>query len=85
LYKTLAFRLVGKIEGKPVVFDDTVYFLSFEQEDEARRVLDFLASTAATDLLSSMIFWDEKRSIKTSVLNSLRLEPVRQAENLRLF
>lgn len=85
LYKALGFRLVGRIEEKPVVFDDTVYFLSFEREDEARRILDFLTSPAATELLSSMIFWDEKRPIKTSVLNSLRLEPMKQVENLRLF
>ncbi len=85
LYKTLGFRFVGKIENKPVIFDDTVYFLSFDRESEARRVLDFLTSKAATDFLSSLIFWDEKRPIKTSVLNSLRLEPVKHAENLRLF
>ncbi len=85
LYKTLGFRLVGQIENKPVVFDDTVYFLSFDQEDEARQVFGFLTSSEATNLLSSLIFWDEKRPIKTSVLNNLRLEPLDEPQNLRLF
>ncbi|CAJ0741473.1 hypothetical protein R16034_02659 [Ralstonia edaphis] len=71
LYKALRFRLVGPIEGRPVMFDDTVYFLSFDTEEEARNVLNLLQSPQATSLLSSLIFWDEKRPIKTSILNSL--------------
>lgn len=85
LYKTLGFRLVGQIENKPVVFDDTVYFLNFDQEDEARQVFSFLTSSEATNFLSSLIFWDEKRPIKTSVLNSLRLMTLDEPQNLRLF
>jgi hypothetical protein len=69
LYKSLRFRLVGPIEGKPVMFDDTVYYLSFETEQEAKDALVLLSSEPAMRLLSSLIFWDEKRPIKTSVLN----------------
>lgn len=71
LYKLLRFRLVGPIEGKPVMFDDTVYCLSFDTEGEARQVLADLQSEDATGLLSSLIFWDEKRPIKTGILNVL--------------
>ena len=85
LYKTLSFRLIGPIDDKPVVFDDTVYFLGFASQLEARRILDFLTSSPAIDFLSSLIFWDEKRPIKTSVLNSLRLLPLEEPQNLRLF
>lgn len=73
LYKKLEFRLVGKMEGKPVVFDDTVYFLGFETEQEARRTLELLNTKDAKDFLDSLIFWDEKRPIKTGILNSLDL------------
>lgn len=73
LYKKLDFRLVGQVDGKPVVFDDTVYFLSFEDEQEARKILKLLTSQIATDFYSSLIFWDEKRPIKSSILNSLDL------------
>jgi hypothetical protein len=71
LYKTLQFRLVGKIEGRPVIFDDTVYFLSFDDEQQARKIYQLLLSPPATKFLSSMIFWDEKRPIKAGILNRL--------------
>ena len=60
-YKSLNFRLVGPINEQPVMFDDT--------ETEARDVLEKLTSEAAQEFLSSMIFWDEKRPIKTGILN----------------
>lgn len=71
LYKSLSFKLVGPINGREAVFDDTVYFLGFDREDLARETVGFLNSDPAQRLLSSLIFWDEKRPIKTSVLNSL--------------
>ncbi len=71
LYKALKFRLVPPIEGRPVMFDDTVYYLSLDTEEEARLILAILESQQAMDLLSSLIFWDEKRPIKTSILNVL--------------
>ncbi|MDZ7363361.1 MAG: class I SAM-dependent methyltransferase [candidate division KSB1 bacterium] len=69
LYKTLQFRLVGEIEGKPAIFDDTVYFLSFADEQQARKIYQLLLSPPATRFFSSMIFWDEKRPIKAGILN----------------
>jgi len=71
LYKTLRFRLVGPIEDKPVMFDDTVYYISFNTEAEARAVLERITTPEALRLYDSLIFWDEKRPIKTSVLNLL--------------
>ena len=71
LYKTLRFRLVGPIDGRPVMFDDTVYYLSFDTEEEAAGTLAMIESEPARGLLSSLIFWDEKRPVKTSILNVL--------------
>ncbi|MFM8899554.1 MAG: hypothetical protein ACKOF9_06345 [Burkholderiales bacterium] len=71
LYKALRFRLVAPLDGRPVMFDDTVYYLSFDTQDEARQTLAALESERATGLLSSLIFWDEKRPIKTGILNVL--------------
>ena len=71
LYKKLSFRLVSPIEGKPAMFDDTVYYISFETEGEAKSVLSVLESKTGIEFLSSLIFWDEKRPIKTAILNSL--------------
>ncbi len=71
LYKYLRFRLVGPMGGKPVMFDDTVYYVSFDCEEDARRALEKLTSASALSLLSSLVFWDEKRPIKTGILNVL--------------
>jgi hypothetical protein len=73
LYKKLIFRIVGENNGKPTVFDDTVYFLSFEDEQIARQTFTLLTSSTAIDFYHSLIFWDEKRPIKSSILNSLDL------------
>lgn len=71
LYKNLKFKIFGPIEGKPACFDDTVYFLPFDTEGEAKAVLELLERPAAQEFLSSMIFWDEKRPITVDVLKRL--------------
>ena len=73
LYKKLDFRLVGNTNGKVIIFDDTVYFLSFENEQIARQTLIPLTSLTAINFYSSLIFWDEKRPIKSNILNTLDL------------
>lgn len=84
LYKSLRFRLVGPEDGRPVMFDDTVYFVAFETEAEAKSVLDRLNSPMAISFLSSLIFWDEKRPVKTSVLNSLDWRLLDSSEPVQL-
>lgn len=71
LYKRLDFRLIGPIEGKPVMFDDTVYYISYDDREEAEQTLEKLNGDSARRLLGALIFWDEKRPIKTSILNLL--------------
>jgi hypothetical protein len=73
LYKKLNFRLIKTYNNKPIIFDDTVYFLSFDDEETAYKTFEMLTSPLAIDFYSSLIFWDEKRPIKTSILNSLDL------------
>lgn len=85
LYKKLAFQLIKQIEGKPVVFDDTVYFLSFDKQQEANKIFSILSSPLAKDFYSALIFWDEKRPIKTSILNSLNLQQFESGQTLRMF
>lgn len=74
LYKHLRFQQQGPIDQMPVLYDDTVYFLSFENEEQARAVHDLLCSQQAQDFLNARIFWDAKRPITASVLRSLCLE-----------
>lgn len=81
LYKKLDFQCVGLLEGKPVVFDDTVYFLSFELEAECQAVLAFLKAAPTQQFLDSMIFWDEKRPVKSAILNHLKIRHSHLNEN----
>ncbi len=74
LYKRLKFNLVGPLDGKTVVFDDTVNFLYFDTEEEAKFVYDLLTSVPALEFLESMIFWDEKRPITAEILRRLSLK-----------
>ncbi|MDE0156582.1 MAG: N-6 DNA methylase [Gammaproteobacteria bacterium] len=76
LYKRLKFNLVGLLDGKTVVFDDTVNFLSFDSEEEAKFIYRLITSIPATEFLESMIFWDEKRPITVEVLRRLSLKEV---------
>ncbi len=76
LYKRLEFNIVSPINGKPVLFDDTVNFISMNSEEEARFIYALITSQPATDFLSSLIFWDEKRPITTKVLRGVSIEEI---------
>lgn len=76
LYKQLRFCLVGPLDGRPVMLDDTVNFLAFETEKEARFIFGLITSTPALEFLDSMIFWDEKRPITINILRRLSLSAV---------
>ena len=73
-YRSLEFRLVGPIDSKPVIFDDTVYFLAFDSKPAAEKALSFLNSQEVRDFFDSMIFWDAKRPITGKILRSLSLD-----------
>lgn len=74
LYKTLRFELIGHLENKPIMVDDTVYFLGFDNEQDAKNVFSFLQSEPVQQFLTSLIFWDDKRPIKANILNCLKIE-----------
>lgn len=73
-YKRLHYVVVPPIDDKPVVFDDTVYFLACASEQEANFVLELLNSDAAKNFLSSMIFWENKRPVTIEILKRLHLQ-----------
>lgn len=78
LYKKLNFVVVGPINNRPVVFDDTVYFLSFYSAEEAEFIYKLVSSKPASELLESMIFWDEKRPITSEILRRLSFKALAQ-------
>ena len=78
-YKSPRFVKIGPQAGKPVVFDDTVYFLSCKDEAEADFVLSLVASQPYMQLLKAMMFSDDKRPITAELLGRISLERVARA------
>jgi methylase of polypeptide subunit release factors len=78
-YKKLEFSLVGPVAGRPVVFDDTCYFLPFTAEAAARQAWTALQSPLARAFFESRVFWAAKRPISKALLQSLDLAAVQRA------
>ena len=77
LHKTPRFRVVGPVGGRPVLFDDTCYFLPFQALDEAEAIADRLNGRDATDLIRVLSFPDAKRPITKALLRRVDLEALR--------
>ncbi|NLE36838.1 MAG: SAM-dependent DNA methyltransferase [Pirellulaceae bacterium] len=76
LYKSLKFRVVGPHEGRPVVLDDTCYFLAFQSEEEASLVKKLLDSPVCGEILGAFVFWDSKRPITKEILALVNLREI---------
>jgi hypothetical protein len=76
LHRTPRFALVGPVDGKPVLFDDTCYFLPFEDESEARVVAEILNSQICQQFLASLTFEDAKRPITVELLQRLNIRVI---------
>lgn len=72
-YKKLEFKVVGSHEEKPIVLDDTCYFVACKTRKEALFIAELLNSDIAKDFFSAFIFWDEKRPITVGLLKRLDL------------
>jgi hypothetical protein len=75
-YKKLDFNIIPPYQGKPVVLDDTCYFLACRTQSEAQFLVSLLNSSIAKEFFSAIIFWDAKRPITVAVLRRLDLVAV---------
>lgn len=73
-YKRLGFSLLYPFDGRPVMVDDTVYFLPCATEPEARRILAVLSGERARAFFEARVFWDAKRPLGKALLQRLSLE-----------
>jgi N-6 DNA Methylase len=73
MYKSLRFVMVGPIESRPVVFDDTTNFIPCPSQEAASLVLSLLESDEARTFFKSYIFWDAKRPVTIDLLGRLNL------------
>ena len=80
LYKRLRFTLVGPEDGRPVIFDDTVYFLPCATRDEAAALAAALNGPRARRFFEARVFWDAKRPIQKSLLAALSLDALLRLE-----
>lgn len=72
LHKQLAFRVIGPQDGRPVMLDDTTYFLSFRTKKEAVATAARLNSPEVQEFYQAWIFWDAKRPITSEILQRLK-------------
>jgi len=82
LYKNCHFEVVGKHQNKPVVVDDTCYFIPCSSEHEASFACSLLNSDLVKRFLHALVFFDSKRPITIDVLKRIDLKRV--AERLGL-
>ena len=78
LHKALRFVKIGPMAGKPVLLDDTCYFLPCGTETDCDLLVELLTSPTAVQFYSSLIFWDAKRPITAKLLNQLDLRLLAQ-------
>jgi len=76
LYKNCRFVVVGEHENKPILLDDTCYYLSCQSENEARFVCDLLNSDVCQRFLRALVFMDAKRPVTIDILNRIDLKKV---------
>ena len=69
----LKFVAVGPLDGRPVVCDDTCYFLPCDSAAEARALATRLNGPLARDFFSAFVFPDAKRPLTAEILGSLDL------------
>jgi hypothetical protein len=73
-YKKLNFVPVGRFAGKPIVLDDTAYFIAGKDEPEALGVASLLNTEVVRKFFEAFIFWDAKRPITVDVLRKLNFD-----------
>jgi hypothetical protein len=80
-YKQLHFAVVGTLEDKPTVLDDTSYFVACRSKEEARHIAGLLNSDVAREFFSAYVFWDAKRPITVDLLRRLDLQALSREVN----
>jgi hypothetical protein len=73
MYKTIRFRVVGPQQGRPVMLDDTCYFVPCESADQASILAALLNEETCLSFVNSLIFLDSKRPITKKVLQRVDL------------
>jgi hypothetical protein len=76
LHKTPAFRALGPLEGRPVMLDDTCYFLPCESAEQAAVLTALCNDPITLEFVRSASFPDAKRPITKALLGRVDLGAV---------
>jgi hypothetical protein len=76
LHKTPRFHAVGPVDGRPVMLDDTGYFLACGTAEQAALVAALLDDEAAQGLLRALCFRDAKRPVTKAILQRIDLRAI---------
>ncbi|MEY2881732.1 MAG: Modification methylase [Verrucomicrobiota bacterium] len=82
LHRPAKFVVIGPWQGRPVVFDDTCYYLPFSHETEARVVAEILNSRPCQSFLEALIFPGSKRAVTVELLQRLNLSTLAHAAGM---
>lgn len=86
LHKVPRFRAIGPSEGRPVMLDDTSYFLACRTPEQAALVAAILDGAVAREFLRCLTFRDAKRPITKAVLRRIDLAAIaRRADRAALL
>ena len=83
LYKSTHFTLVLPKNNKPIMLDDTCYFIGFDNRMDAEIAHFILNSKHVQDLLKSIIFSDSKRAVNKDTLMRIDLRKAYQLEKFK--
>jgi hypothetical protein len=73
LYKTFSFTLVLPLDDKPIMLDDTCYFLGFDTAEEAIITHKLLNHPITQKFLKSIVFLEAKRAFTKDILMRINL------------
>jgi hypothetical protein len=82
LYKEISFSAIGNLNGKPIMVDDTCYFIPCESEEEAFFIAGLLNSEACINFIKSLVFFDSKRPVTIDILKRVDIKKLADSLNL---
>lgn len=84
-YKKPVFSLIVPVDNKPIMLDDTSYYLSFDKFQDAFYNWVLLNLDSTKEFLSSIIFLDSKRPYTKDVLMRLDLDKFAKTVSFDVF
>jgi hypothetical protein len=84
LHKVPRFHAVGPVEDRPVMLNDTCYFLACDSAEQAAHLAALCNDPKTLELLRALTFRDAKRPITKGVLQRINLDAIAERGRQRL-